>query len=118
MRLLNRLKRFFPLTALRWQASVLNHSFDRDIAAAKAAGDYQKVNGLDWDRNLEVREYEDEISAIRTQRLLAEARRLYIYLPDLRWNAEITATVILITLRFPVCITLFEINSIREWSGE
>lgn len=86
IRLLEHWKKLFPIATLKWQSSLVYHSFENEIAEARAEGNSSKVDSLDQERHFELQEYEDGISAIRTRRLLAKSRRLYLYLPDLKWE--------------------------------
>jgi hypothetical protein len=86
IRILERWKKLFPIATLTRQSSLVYRSFEIEIADARAKGNSVKADSLDQDRHFELQEYEEGISAIRTRRLLAKSRRLYLYLPDLKWE--------------------------------
>jgi hypothetical protein len=86
IRRLERLKNIFPLFTLERQASLIGRSFDDEIAHATSRGDIEEAASLGQTREFELQEYRDQILTIRTKKLLAKARELYILFSDLKWE--------------------------------
>jgi hypothetical protein len=86
LRLWGYVERFSPLWALEHQANVIYRAFDADLAKARAGKAYGEADSLEQQRDWEISEYEEKILAIKSRRLLAAAERLYLHMPDLRWE--------------------------------
>lgn len=65
---------------------MIYHAFDADLAKAKASKDTNEYHSLLNQQGFEVAEYLQKLRSIRSRRLLMEAERLYIHIPDLKWE--------------------------------
>jgi hypothetical protein len=86
IRLYGYLDRLFPIWALKRQARVIYQAFEADLAKAKAGGKTDEYESLWHDQHFETREYEDKILSIQSHSLQADAKSLFIYIPDLQWE--------------------------------
>jgi hypothetical protein len=85
LHLFDRLQKVFPTWALKRKASVIYHAFDTDFAKL-AKTDHQARHDLAGQRSFETGEYEDDLLAHQSRKLLRGARRQYIHVPDLVWE--------------------------------
>jgi hypothetical protein len=85
MRLLIRLGKIAPEWSLKWQASVIEHAFDSELAAAKGAEARESVV---MQRDLEAGEYWNALAALRSRRLVDRAQKLYVPLDGLKWDTD------------------------------
>jgi hypothetical protein len=83
LRFFSYLKRFFPIWALNRQASIVSRAFDAEVKQAKT---YEDRQGIESEQIFEISQYEEAIQMIQSQRLANEARKLYVYIPDLQWE--------------------------------
>lgn len=83
LRIFNFLQRFFPIWSLKRQSSVVSRAFETDIRQAKTSEEREE---LEYGRYFELSEYDEAIQAIHSKRLTAEARELFVYIPDLQWE--------------------------------
>ena len=86
LRLIGYFERVFPVWSLKWKSRVIHCAFDAELAKAKLDGKRDDFGGLEQQRHWETSEYEDKILAIRSRKLMADANRLYVYIPDLQWE--------------------------------
>ena len=77
------LQRFFPVWALKRQSSIVSRAFEIDLKHARSSDDRER---LEYERYFELSEYDEAIQAIHSRRLMAEARDLFIFISDLKWE--------------------------------
>lgn len=83
LRFFNFLQRFFPIWSLKRQSNIVSRAFEADIRQAQTSEERQE---LEYGRYFELSEYDEAIQAIHSKRLTAEARQLFVYIPDLQWE--------------------------------
>lgn len=83
LRFFNFLQRFFPIWALRRQSNIVSRAFEADLARANNSEERER---LEYEQYSELSEYDEAIQAIHTKRLLADARQLFVHVPDLKWE--------------------------------
>jgi hypothetical protein len=71
-------------TQLAWSRSRIEHSYAKDIAAARHAKDYDEVRSLESTRRFELDMQDEEEDAHLTKRLRSKARRLRVPIPHSR----------------------------------
>lgn len=79
-----RLIRYIPAPRewkVEWHSSLLDRAFAKDIAAARAAKDPEKVESLERDHQFEIQMHQEEIDLQLTRYLTRMARRLHVPLP-------------------------------------
>ncbi len=81
--LLHFLQRFFPVWVLKKQSRIVSRSFEVDLERARSSGDRER---LEYERYFELSEYDEAIQTIHSRRLMAQARELFIFIPDLKWE--------------------------------
>jgi hypothetical protein len=77
------LQRFFPIWALKRQSSIVSHAFEADLKQARNRTEREE---LEYQRYFELGEYDEAIQTIHSKRLTAEARELFVFVPDLKWE--------------------------------
>jgi hypothetical protein len=83
LRLFNFLQRYLPIWSLRKQSRIVSRAFEADLRAAKTSEERER---LEYERYFELSEYDEAIQAIHTKKLLADARELFIFVPELKWE--------------------------------
>jgi hypothetical protein len=77
------LQRFFPVWALKRQSRIVARAFEADLKHAKNRDEREQ---LEYQQYFELSEYDEAIQTIHSKRLLAEARELFLFVPDLKWE--------------------------------
>lgn len=77
------LQRFFPVWALKRQSKIVSHAFEADLKHAKTSVERQE---LEYEQYVELGEYDEAIQTIHSRRLMEDARELFVYVPDLKWE--------------------------------
>jgi hypothetical protein len=83
LRFFNFLQRFFPIWALKRESSIVSSAFEADIRQAHTSENRER---LEYEQYFELSEYDEAIQTIHSKRLAAEARQLFVYIPDLQWE--------------------------------
>jgi hypothetical protein len=83
LRLLDYVKKVFPVWALTRQINIVDHSFDAEESRAKTQVERDEIS---YRRQFEVGEYVSELDELRSWKLLRKARSLYIPVEDLTWQ--------------------------------
>lgn len=83
LRFFNFVQRFFPIWALRRQSEIVSRAFEADLRKAKSTEERER---LEYEQYFELSEYDEAIQAIHTKRKLADARELFVHIPDLKWE--------------------------------
>jgi len=83
LRFFNFLQRYFPIWSLRKQSRIVSRAFEADLRIAKTSGDRER---LEYEQYSELSVYDEAIQAIHTKRLLTDARELFVFVPDLKWE--------------------------------
>ncbi len=83
LRVFQFLQRLFPVWALKKQSSIVSRAFEIDLKHARNSDDRER---LEYERYFELSEYDEAIQTIHSRRLMAGARELFIYIPDLKWE--------------------------------
>jgi len=86
IRLLNRVRKVFPMWAVKQQALVIERAFDADLEKAK--GDAEARQSIIVQRDFETGEYWDQLAALRSRKLTEYAEKLYITVDDLKWERD------------------------------
>ncbi len=79
-----RLIRYVPIPRewkAEWRRALLDRAYAKDIAAARAAKDRDKVESLEHDHQFEMQMHEEEADLELTRYLIRQARRLHVPLP-------------------------------------
>lgn len=61
----------------------MSRFFEIDLKRARSSGEREE---LEYERYFELSEYEEAIQTMQSRRLMAEARDLFIFIPDLKWE--------------------------------
>ena len=77
------LQRFFPVWALRRQSHIVSRAFEIELRGAKNSDDRERI---EYERYFELSEFEEAIQTIHSRRLIAAARELFVYIPEMRWE--------------------------------
>ena len=77
------LQRFFPVWALRRQSKIVSRAFETDLETARNSEEREQV---EYQKYFELSEYDEAIQTIHSKRLMSEARELFIFVPDLKWE--------------------------------
>lgn len=83
LRFFNFLQRYFPVWSLRKQSRIVSRAFEEDLRIAKTYDDRER---LEFEKYSELSEYDEAIQSIHTKRLLTDARELFVFVPDLKWE--------------------------------
>ena len=83
LRFFNLLQRLFPIWALRGQSNIVSRAFEADLRKAQTSEERER---LEYEQYFELSEYDETIQAIHSKRLSADARELFVYIPDLKWE--------------------------------
>ena len=83
LRFFNSLQRFFPIWALRRQSNIVSREFEAELRKART---FEERERLEYEQYFELSEYDEAIQAIHSKTLLADARELFVYIPDLKWE--------------------------------
>lgn len=77
------LQRFFPVRSLKWQSKIVSRAFEADLKSAPNRDERERI---EFERYSELSEYDEAIQAIHSKRLTTEARELFVFVPDLKWE--------------------------------
>lgn len=84
IRLLERLKKFFPEWVVEQQARTIERAFQPELR--KARNDPEARYKIERQREFEVTEYWDELAQLRSRKLVKQARKLHIPLGPVKWE--------------------------------
>ena len=76
-------QRYFSIWALREQSKIVSHAFEADLSRTNTSEERER---LEYERYFELSEYDEAIQAIHSKRLMADARELFVFVPDLKWE--------------------------------
>jgi len=77
------LQRLFPVWALKQQSRIMSRTYETSLKHAKTSAERQE---LEFEQYIDLSEYEEAIQTIHSRHLMAKARELFIFIPDLKWK--------------------------------